>query len=145
MTSPISVPNSTSASPITPSLTRVIVLLPNDLIEAYVKQSVKQGSSLEEVLTDRLRSCVTHEPGRNLFFNPKQREAVEIILNSGPLTAERAISALRRALSVVVAGEIVELSPGLIDRLRSRHFDGKFSDFVKAQVIKGLEEFTGLS
>lgn len=141
---PEKIQNSSSASRVSPGMTRVIVLLPNDLIETYVKQSVKQNSSLEEVLTDRLRSCVTHVPGRNLFFNNEQREQVEIILNSGPLTPERAISSLRRALSVVVAGEIVEISPLLLDRLRSRHFEGKFSDFVKDQVVKGLEEFAGL-
>ena len=142
MTSPAL--NSTTASPISPSLMRVIVLLPNDLVESYVKQSAKHGTTLETELADRLKACVTHVPGRNLFFNNEQREQLEIILNSGPLTPERAISALRKALSVVVAGEIVELPPLLLERLRSRHFEGKFSDFIKDQVIKGLEEFAGL-
>lgn len=138
---------STSYSPmpvVESGKTRVIVHLSNDLLNKYDSQAKDCGISLEELLSDRMRDCVSHKPGRNLFLNNDLRTQLEVMLNSALLTPELVISNIRRALAVRVNDAVVELQPGLLERLKSRHFEGSFTEFLKTKVVEGLETYVGM-
>ena len=122
--------------------TRVIVHLSNDLFQTYEKQAA--GKDVEEVLAQRLQTCVTHTSERCLYFTAEQRNELEKLLNIPITTPALIIGAVKRMLSIQVGEIKVTLQPEVIERLRSRNHYTTFDEFVNEQTVQSLEEFVGL-
>lgn len=135
-TSTVPVPLSQSSN----EKTRLIVHLSNDLVDKYVGQ----GESLESTIQDRLRSCVNHTAQKCIYINDEQRQEIEVLLNKQFLVPAQLIDLLKSLLSIRIGKVDVTLTPELIDRLRSRHFEGSFESFLTQRVLEGLELYCGM-
>lgn len=108
-------------------------------------RSVKQ--SVEKVLSDRLRACVTHTSGRGLYFTDDQRSHLERITGGHLITdADAALAKIRVTVELKVGSVTIELSERVLSRCVSRAKAERKSldEYVTKEVIQGLERATGI-
>lgn len=121
------------------------IRIPEDLAEQYQQQAEAAGVDIEELISKRLKACVTHGAQRPLFFDDDQRRELEAILQGMFPNAKSALKALRTAMSVRVQGVPITLTPQALERFKSRHQDNSlWTDFVAFQITRMVEEYVGL-
>jgi len=126
---------------------RVQLSIPEDVVVQYEAQSKTVKQSLEKTLSDRLRSCVNHTSGRGLYFNDEQRSHLERITGGHIITdANMALQKIKVVVELQVAGVTVELNERVLARCTSRAKSERktFEEYVKKEVIQGLEKSVGL-
>lgn len=126
---------------------RLTITIPESIVSRYESQAKAVALPVEKVLSDRLRACVDHTSGRGLYFNDAERSHLERITGGHiiPNTAI-ALDKIRTVVSLKVDDVTIELSERILARCASRAKSERksFSDYVKKEVIQGLERVVGL-
>lgn len=121
--------------------------IPEKTYELYAAQAASAKQSVEKVLSDRLRGCVTHTSGRGLYFTDEQRSALERITGGHLISdADSALTHIKTTVEVEVGGIKVELTDRVLQRCASRAKSERKSleQYVTKEVIQGLERACGL-
>jgi len=129
------------------SRTRVILMLPDSLFHQYEDQAKSINVSVEKVLSDRLRTCVEHTSGRGLYFDSATRADLERITGGHLIpNAQIAIEKIKTVVNLKVGDITIELTERVLARCASRAKSERktLEDYVKKEVILGLERVTGL-
>src|SRR4029077_6816401 len=128
---------------------RVLVKLsiPEDVYSQYDAQSKLVRQPVEKILSDRLRTCVSHTSGRGLYFNDEQRAHLERITGGHIIqNADVAISKIQVVVQLKVADVTIELTERVLARAtaRAKSCRKSLAEYVTKEVIEGLERATGL-
>lgn len=126
---------------------RLQLHVPESTIEQYEAQAKAAGQSLEKVCSDRLRTCVDHTSGRGLYFTDEQRSELERITGGHFINdAPSALLRVKTTVELKVGGITIELTDRVLQRCASRAKSVRKSleDFVRKEVIEGLERSAGL-
>lgn len=129
------------------SKTRVILMVPDELFHQYEAQAQSVKLPVEKILSDRLRTCVEHTSGRGLYFDSATRADLERITGGHLIpNAQIAIEKIRTVVNLKVGDITIELTERVLARCASRAKSERKSleDYVKKEVIQGLERSTGL-
>jgi len=129
------------------SRTRVILMLPDSLFQQYEAQAASVKVSVDKVMSDRLRTCVEHTSGRGLYFDSATRADLERITGGHLIpNAQIAIEKIRTVVNLKVGDITIELTERVLARCASRAKSERktLEDYVKKEVILGLERVTGL-
>ena len=119
--------------------------LPDDLAELYSRQAAQQNTTIEALLAARLRESVGHTSQKPLYIADAERREIDAILGRNIGSAKELIAAVRRMGEVRVENVRVTLPPGVLDRLKSRHFsDLPFDAWLAEQVREWAERFVEL-
>lgn len=126
---------------------RVQLHLPESTYNRYEEQAKSVKLPIEKILSDRLRSCVEHTSGRGLYLNDEQRSKLERMTGGHLiLDAESALVKIHTTVSLKVGDVTIELNERVLARCASRARSERksFEEYVKREVIHGLERSTGL-
>jgi hypothetical protein len=126
---------------------RVTISIPEEMYQQYEAQAKLAKIAIEKVLSDRLRQCVNHTSGRGLYFTDEQRSAIERITGGHIITgAEMALEKIKTVVNLKVDDINIEVTERVLSRCASRAKAERktFEDYVKKEVIQGLERSTGL-
>lgn len=128
------------------TVARISLTIPEDLLELYDDEAARAQKTTEEVIISRLYRCRHHDAERELYFNDKERNELEVLTGGRILNdAKSALDRIRTALSLRIDNIQVSLKPNLLSRIRSRCSKNMdFPQFVKRQTIEGLERFAQL-
>jgi hypothetical protein len=129
------------------SKVRVQLHLPESVVNKYETQAQSVKQPVEKVMSDRLRTCVTHTSGRGLYLNDDQRSSLERMTGGHLIMdADMALQKIHTTVSLKVGDITIELTERVLARCASRAKAERksFEDFVKKEVIQGLERSTGL-
>lgn len=130
---------------LTETKTRASLTIPSEAYDAYERIARNERKPLDQILSERLASCAAYNAKRPIYFNDQQREQLESATGVSVKSAEDVLALVRRCLSVSINGSSVTLTPNLLERMKSRHLDGKpFGKFVGAVAVEKLEEYTGI-
>lgn len=121
-------------------LVKLMLEIPSDVYHKYVEQAGKE--ELEDILADRLKSCVSHTSTKPLYIDDATRQQFEKLLGRNFSTPTALLEAVKKALTIKLSGVDVQLPPQLLTRLKTRCFGKPFPDFLKDQVVHELEEYT---
>lgn len=125
------------------------VRVPGSVAERYASQSA--GCDIEDVMEQRLASCIDHTAEKPVYFDDEHRLRLEQLCNTNfidPRTdADKALQKIEQIISVSVAGINFNdiLTPRDIERLRSRAdaYRRTFEDYLKEAIIYGVRFQTG--
>lgn len=107
--------------PVQPNRTVILHLeLPEEIYRLYQSQAAKLNQPVEQALSDRLRTCWSHDDGRALYFNDERRRELEKMLGRNFATAGHVIDYLRKHCGVKIGLQPVFLKPDLLTRLQYR-------------------------
>ena len=126
---------------------RVTISIPEEMYQQYESQAKLAKITTEKVLSDRLRQCVDHTSGRGLYFTDAQRADIERITGGHLImSAEQALDKIRTTVNLKVGDINVEITERVLSRCASRARAERktFENYVKKEVIQGLERSTGL-
>lgn len=129
---------------VTQSILHVSVPLDEKVIEQYRREAADYGVSLEEVIANRLTACVSHSSTRPIYFNDEDRKNVEKLVGRNLTNANSLIQIVQKLLTMRISGMSVTLKPDILNRLRTRHNAGEFSQWLTQQIIILLEQYVGL-
>ncbi len=134
--------NSSPAAP-TATLVRIQLELPDDIIDAYERQSTSSRPA-ETLIAERLRACSTHNAQRGIYLNDTQRAEVERLLGGRMLNdGEALVHTLRTAYSVQIGGAEVVLPEQMYLFIQSRAQENHQSmrDMIADICTRALETF----
>jgi hypothetical protein len=126
---------------------RLQVTLPESTVAQYEAQAREVKLPVEKVMSDRLRSCVDHTAGRSLYFNSEQRATLERITGGHLIMdAQAALEKIRANVQLKLGDITIELTDRVLARCASRAKSERktLEEYVKKEVIQGLERSTGL-
>lgn len=125
----------------------VRISIPESTHVQYEAQAKLVKQSVEKVLSDRLRTCVSHTSGRGLYFTDEQRSHLERITGGHIIAnAEMALQKIQVVVQLKVADVTIELSERVLARATARAKAERktLAEYVTKEVIQGLERSTGL-
>ena len=108
--------------------------LPGTVSDFYERQAQVEKKPLDQVLQERLIDCVGHNAVKGLWFNDSDRQALEKALQANVSGPEDVIRLIARATTLKIGPATVQISPLVLDRLRSRCDEADFSAWVSAKV-----------
>lgn len=114
------------------------------LVEKYQVEAQNYGVSLEELLANRLSECADYNATKPLYFNDSQRRDMEALLGKNVSKPGDVLVVLRKALAIKINGVSILLKPDVLERLRTRHHSGDFSEWLGVLVTQELEKYCGL-
>lgn len=110
----------------------------------YQHQAEAHGVDVEELLAERLESCVEHTSLKPIYINDSQRQALDKLLKMNLTTAEQLVVRVQQALSVEINHITIPLDPNLLTRLKTRTFGVPFEKFLSQVITEELERFVGM-
>lgn len=123
-------------------VTRVVIELPQAVLNQYERQGFEQGLCIEDLLSRRLTSTLDQTSSRGLYFNDAQREELEQALGGGTFKgAEAVLKALTLRYTVRVQdAKPFKLEEGLYTTLKERSNETKepLADIIARAVRNGL-------
>lgn len=134
---------SKNGTPSTPTLVRIQLDLPEDLIDAYERQATSSKSA-EALIAERLRACSGHAAQRGIYLDDAQRAEVERLLGGRMFPdADSLVHALRTAYSVKVGGAEIVLPEQMYLFIQSRAQENNMSmrDVIADICQRALETF----
>ena len=126
---------------------RLQLSIPESIISRYEEQARAAKVPLEKLLSDRLRTCIDHTSGRGLYFNDVERAALERMTGGHMiLDAAAALVKIHTTINLKVADISIELNERVLARCASRAKSERktFDEYIRREVIQGLERSTGL-
>lgn len=130
------------------TVVRMTVTLPEKLVVEYSEQADAAKRPLEKVISDRLRSCITHTSGRGLYFNDDQRAQLERITGGHIIQdANDALAKVRTTVSVRLGEDItLELNERILTRAASRAKSYRMTtaEWIAKELKEGIERSVGL-
>lgn len=137
-----------AVSKIMPDSQKVIrqtIEIPEPLFAKYEDAAIKNGRTVEEEISLRLKKCVDHDAIQPLYFDDDQRKALELATGWSARDANAVIGRLNEVSRFTVCDFDIEIPARLRTRLQSRVFRGQtFEDVIRKEVIQGLERFAGV-
>jgi hypothetical protein len=124
--------------------TAVKVSLPEDVAQAYEKQSEKKGVALSYLLRTRLEGSVKHTDTKPLYITDAQRRALERILGDNLSSSQGLVMLVEKLATMSVGDVAVTLPVSLLSRLKDRCFGKSLKEVVGTEVKIALETFVGL-
>jgi hypothetical protein len=121
-------------------LVKLLLDIPSDIYHRYVSQAGK--GEVEDLISDRLTSCVDHTAAKGLYLNDPSRRSLEVLLGRNFNTADDLVESVRKLAALRFPEVEIALQPQLLTRLKTRCFGKPFPEFLKERVVKGLEEYT---
>ncbi len=79
-----------------------------------------------------------------IVVSPDDRQRIEKALGVNLSTSKELADRVERAMTVAVDGLTVQLSPYLLDRLKSRAIRVEWEPFIQKTVKRLLEEYVGI-
>ena len=133
------------------TLERLTILVPTELSDQYNNQAKATGVEVEELLTERLSSCVSYTSQTPIYLSDKQRGELQHLLGSSLKTSDQLIDYLTRLLSVVLVNgdsspplSTITIDVPLLRRLQSRRFGRTLDKTIQDAVLRGLQNFCNL-
>lgn len=126
---------------------RVQLYLPESAYNRYEEQAKAAKVTVEKVLSDRLRACIDHTSGRGLYFNDAERAHLERMTGGHLIMdAPTALEKIHTTVNLKVGDVTVEMNERILARCASRAKATRqnFEDFIRKEVIQGLERVVGL-
>lgn len=118
--------------------------LPLPIVESYEKEAKDTDSYLEKILTERLIEAKDHNASKPIYINDAHRKNIEGLLGANIDSPYKLEALLRNVTTFKVAGVDIQLTPQIINRLKSRSLHHEFNEFLSNLVIRHLEEYVGL-
>lgn len=113
--------------------------------DLYAEESMKRGIEVEEIISERLRNCVSIS-GSGIYFNEGQKKRLSNVLGHTVANAEGALQRLETSTVVDVSGFQFELDPRLVQRLKTRVYRSEqYEDVMYREIVRGLMTFAGMS
>ena len=95
---------SKSSTSTAPTLVRIQLDLPEDIIDAFERQATSSKAA-EVLIAERLRACASHDAQRGIYLNDAQRAEIERLLGGRMLTDGTAlVNTMRTAYAVQING-----------------------------------------
>ena len=125
---------------------RTAVALPESIIVSCTTKASKSGRKLEDWISERLRKCRDHDAQRGLYFDDKQREALEQLLGGVILAnADDAIRLMTSRYTLTVGDEKgipVEEGIYVILKQRAEETSTTLAALLREAATNGLNDFT---
>jgi hypothetical protein len=129
------------------SKVRIQLHIPEATAILYEAQAKLVKQPVEKVMSDRLRTCVNHTSGRGLYFNDAQRSELERVTGGHLISdADTALQKIKVVVQLKVGDIEVALTGRVLERAMARAKSERrtLEDYVRKEVIQGLERSTGL-
>lgn len=116
-----------------------------DVLRRYDEQ-VPADRTVEDVMAQRLASCVEHNAVRGLYFDDKQRAELEKTFGYLMHTAGEVVHLAQNMVTVKVAGVNIKLEQMVLKRAQSRAQAMRMSieEWLEREITAGLETAVGL-
>ena len=115
-----------------------------DVYDELQRQAEELRKPIEYLIAERLPQLAESNSIKPLIIDDDVRRRMELLLGRNLSEPDELIRILERALTLQVGETPVELTPHLLERLRSRCFGMPFDKFVALTVRRALEEYCGL-
>lgn len=123
-------------------LVNVTLDLPEDVYNLYNERS--ENKDISKALSDRLVKCANHAAEKGLYIDDGARQKLDNLLGYNISSTEQLLDLVEKIVSMKVGSVRVPLKSSVLTRLKSRCYGMEFPEFVKQQVTRDLEVFTGL-
>jgi len=114
------------------------------IFEKFDEQAKALNKPVEYLIADRLGQLAETDSEKPIVINDSHRRRLETALGRNVSTAEELVRAMEHSMTLDVGGVRIELTPYLLNRLKSRCFGVPFDQFMALTVKRGLEEYCGL-
>lgn len=125
-----------------PTLLRIPVS--EDEFQALTIQAAACGMEVEEFISRRLPQIQKSNSEKPIVITDTERRRIEKLVGKNISTGEELIKVVEHALSVSLDGITVELTPFLLDRLKTRSIGVPFEKFIPMIIKRLLEEHAGI-
>jgi len=115
-----------------------------DVHDELERQAEELKKPIEYLIAERLPQLAQSHSIKPIIIDDEARRRIERVLGRNLSEPDELIRILERALTLQVGDTPVELTPYLLERLRSRCFGMPFDKFVAFTVRRALEEYCGL-
>jgi hypothetical protein len=115
-----------------------------DVFLKFDEQAKAAKKPVEYLIAERLPQLAQSDSVKPIVIDDQDRRRLEQLLGKNFSEPHELISMVQRALTLAVGDATVELSPYLLDRLKSRCFGMPFDKFVAFTVKRALEEYAGV-
>lgn len=127
-----------------PAGVRFYLILPQELFQMYESQARQVGFSIEDYIAYRLVKCRLHTADKGIYLDDEDRQELSRGLGVNLQDSSQLRKAVSKCLQLKVSGTPIDLSPDLLERLKTRCFEPDFGSFVARLAVEGLESFAGL-
>lgn len=116
-----------------------------EILRRYDEQ-VPADRTVEDVMSQRLASCVEHNAVRGLYFDDKQRAEMEQAFGYLLHSASETVQLAKNLVTVKVAGVNIKLEQMILKRAQSRAQAMRMSieEWLEREITAGLETAVGL-
>lgn len=115
-----------------------------EVLEQYEAQAAALGKFVEDILEERLATCVAYTADKPLYVTDEQRRAIEVLLEKNIHTPEQLVEIVRKLVTLNVAGVDIPISDYVMQRLETRTFGNSFEDTVREVVLQGIHGYTNV-
>lgn len=123
------------------------VRVKGSLAAKYSEQASSSSRDVEDVMEERLRSCVSHTASKPVYFDDGARFRLEAICDANIDSADKALRILEGKAAMTVNGIDLGdiLTPTDIERIRSRAeaYGKTFKQYLSESIIYGVKSTTG--
>ncbi len=133
-----------TTAPLTKVRLKPTIEIPADDHDTYLRLAEVERKPVDQVMSERLTDCSDHNAFKGIWFGDHDRESLEKALGANVSNASDVIGAVRKATKVRLGGIDIQLKPHLLERLKSRCFSQNFDQWLAAEIVKHLEEYTNL-
>jgi hypothetical protein len=124
--------------------TMIRIALSEETLQLLDEQATKANLAVEEFISRKLPQIQQSNSEKPITLTDEERRRIERLVARNISTGEELIKVVERALSVSMDGLTIELTPFLLDRLKSRCIGMAFPEFMKRTIQRCLEEFAGM-
>lgn len=119
--------------------------VPDDVAAQYDSVAGRLGKPIEEVLSRQLSRFAPYvESTKPIVVPDEDRQKLEQLLGKNISDSSQLVRLVVHMVSVGVNGVEIELTPYLLDRLKSRCYGMEFDKFLSMTIRRALEEYAGL-
>lgn len=128
------------------SATQTFLRIPVSEGEFQVLSAQAKASNMEveEFISRRLPQIQKTNSEKPIVITDTERQRIEKLVGKNISTGEELIQVVAHALAVTLDGITVELTPFLLDRLKTRSLGMPFEKFIPMIVKRLLEEHAGI-
>lgn len=116
---------------------QVSLTIPQVVKSAYADEAGTSGLSAEDLMADRLASCVTHTSTRPIYFNDDERRRLELLAGRQFKSAEEFNDYFAKAFTI----KIDDISYTMAPLVRDRMLDRCFGRPLETTIREALDEF----
>lgn len=123
---------------------RVSVFVREEVLNKADAIAKAKGKTVEQILEQQLYRFQDLESNKPIVLNDTARQHLEKLLGRNLTTADELVSHVQRALTTNIGDVDLQLTPYLLDRLRTRCIGMEWEKFIQQIVVRSLEEYCGL-